>query len=666
LNSANTTALSLHGNLKKGTSLCELIDFLANEPKREQTIKYSKAGIPRTQEGKCISMHGWTGKILRINLTRQKTAIQEFDSEFALKWLGGRGFAAKILWDEVRPGTDAFSPENRLIFATGPLTGLSLPSSGKLVVATKSPLTGGYGDGNIGTWVSVMMRKAGYDAFVVEGRADKPTIIKVEDDKTEFLQAKDYWGLGTFETERSLKKKYGDVTGVVTIGKAGENRVKFANLVSQEGRGGGRPGIGAVMGSKNLKAVAVKGTKELPAADMAELKKLGFDGYKEVLGKPNYKFWKRQGTVSTIEWSQENSVLPTCNYKEAVFDHADTIGGFTMEKMKIQTRGCPQCNMTCGHVIPDVNNEPAELDYENVTLLGSNIGLGDLKKVAHLNRMCDDYGLDTISLGNVIGFAMEASEKKLINDKIEWGDYEKAKALTGEIAENEGKLSPVLSQGVRYASEKLGGGSSEWAMHVKGLEISAYDCHTTPAMALAYGTAAAGAHHKDSWVISWEVKYGRESYDETKVDKVIELQRLRGGMFESLTTCRLPWVEVGFELEWYPRFIKAATGVSMTLDNIYTIADRIYALIRAFWVREFGKQWNTSMDMIPVRWFKDPLTKGPLKGTKLDKNKYETMLQMYYKKRGWDHRGIPAQSTLTKLGLADVAQELSKYVKLTD
>jgi aldehyde:ferredoxin oxidoreductase len=602
-------------------------------------------------------MKGWAGKILRISLSKKKAVVQEFDSDFALTWLGGRGFAAKILWDEVKSGTDAFSPENRLVMATGPLTGASLPSSGKLLVAAKSPLTGGYGDGNIGTWACVMMRKAGYDAFVFEGRADRPTILR--------LDAKEYWTRGVFETEKGLKKQYGDVTGVVAIGRAGENKVRYANVVSQEGRGGGRPGIGAVMGSKNLKAVAIKGTGELPVDSMTELKKLGLEGYKEILGKPSYKFWKRQGTVSTIEWSQENSVLPTYNYREGVFDEADAIGGFTMEKFKIGNRGCPQCNMTCGNIIADTDGEPSELDYENITLLGSNIGLGDLKKIAHLNRICDDCGLDTISTGNAVGFAMEASENRLIDEKLEWGDFEKTKTLVEDIADNKGKLGSILAQGVRYASEKFGQGSQKWAMHVKGLEITAYDCHTTPAMALAYGTAASGAHHKDAWVISWEVKYGRESYDEAKVDKVIELQRLRGGMFELLTTCRLPWVEVGFELDWYPRFLKAALGRDLALEDIYTIADRTYAMIRAFWVREYGERWSSAMDMIPARWHSDPLTKGPLKGVKLDKIRYEAMLQLYYKKRGWDNRGIPTKSTFRKLGLDDVANELSGHIQLS-
>jgi aldehyde:ferredoxin oxidoreductase len=320
--------------------------------------------------------------------------------------------------------------------------------------------------------------------------------------------------------------------------------------------------------------------------------------------------------------------------------------------------------MICGNTIRDVENELSELDYENVALLGSNIGLGDIRKVAVLNRLADNLGMDTISLGGAIGFAMEASEKKLIDNKIEWGDFDEAKVLAEDIAHRRG-IGGLFAEGVRSASAKLGGSASKWAMHVKGLEISGYDCRTVPGMALAYGTSSIGAHHKDAWVISWEVSAGRETYNEAKVDKVIEFQRIRGGMFESLVTCRLPWIELGFDLEWYPRFLKAATGVEMTLSSIFTIADRIYALIRAFWVREFKEQWSSNMDVVPARWFNEPLTEGPWKGTKLDRAQYESMLQMYYKTRGWDSKGIPTKTTLTELGLSYVAQELSKHVQLT-
>ncbi len=611
-------------------------------------------------------MFGWTGKFLHVNLSKGKAVADAYEASVARGFLGGRGFAARILWDELKRGIDPLSPENKLVFAAGPLTGFSLPSSGKLVVASKSPLTGGYGDGNIGTFAAVQMRRAGYDAVIVEGRGKKPMVLLIRDEAVEFLDAKDMWDLNSFETERKLRSIYGSTAGILCIGQAGENLVKYAMIVSQEGRAGGRPGMGAVMGSKGLKAVVFIGSHDLQAAYPNEMQKLGAEAYREVLTKPNYTFWKRQGTMSTIEWSQENSVLPTYNYSEGVFQKAEAIGGFAMERIKVSNRGCPQCNMTCGNVVKDSDRKESELDYENVAMLGSNIGLGNLKQVAALNRVADEYGLDTISLGNVLGFAMEASEKGLIDEKIPWGGFKAAKALTKDIAYRQGGLGDLLADGVYSASEEIGQNSNQWAMHVKGLEVSAYDCHTTPAMALAYGTSSIGAHHKDAWVISWEVKTGRKGYTSEKVDKVIELQRIRGGVFECLTVCRLPWVEVGFELEWYTKLLHAATGMEMQWEDLNVIGDRVFNLTRAFWVREFGKKWSAEMDIPPVRWFEEPLSKGPLKGTKLDRAKYDSMLQTYYRKRGWDGRGIPMKSTLSKLGLKDVAHELGKCVKLAD
>jgi aldehyde:ferredoxin oxidoreductase len=626
-------------------------------------------------------MHGWNGKLLRVDLTRGKAVTQEYDPNMALTFLGGRGFAIKILWDELEPSIGALSPKNKLIFAAGPLTAFPLPSSGKLVIAAKSPLTGGYGDGNIGTIASVQLRRACYDAVVLEGKAKKPTVLWIDDDETEMLDGRDLWGLGAFETEKKIKEERGRTIGVLAIGPAGENMAKIAVVVSQEGRAGGRPGMGAIMGSKNLKAVAIKGSQIIPAADLDGLKAIGTNAYKAIVKKNNYDFWRRQGTMATVDWSQENSVLPTHNFREGVFDQAEAIGGFTMEKLKVAQKDCGNttcsnvcyncyetcpaftCNMICGNVIEDAEKKLSELDYENVAMLGSDIGVGDLKQVAVLNRLADDYGLDTISLGSVIGFAMEASEKKLIDHKIEWGDFDGAKALAEDIVYRRG-TGALLAEGTRAAAQKVGGDASKWAMNVKGLEITGYDCHAAPGMALSYGTSPIGAHHKDAWVISWEAKIGRDSYSEAKVDKVIEFQRIRGGMFECLTTCRLPWIEVGFELDWYSRFLKAATGVTVTMEDLFMIADRVYTLMRAFWVREYGERWSSALDGLPARWFEEPLTKGAFKGATLDREKYETMLQLYYEKRGWDSRGIPKKKTLVKLGLRDVAQELGQYVKL--
>jgi len=607
---------------------------------------------------------GWTGVFLQVDLSKNKAVAESYNKRLALNFIGGRGFAAKILWDRLKPGINPLSPENKLVFAAGPLTGFGLPNSGKLVVAAKSPLTDGYGDGNIGTVAAVQMRKAGYDAVIIEGKADTPVVLHIKNKVAEFLDAKDFWGLNSFKTEAQLKNIYERTAGIVSIGPAGENLVKFANVVSQEGRAGGRPGMGAVMGSKNLKAVVFEGSETLPAAYPKEMKELSAAGYREVMTKPSYTFWKRQGTMSTVEWSQENSTLPTFNFREAVFNKADKIGGFAMEKIKVSNRGCPQCNMTCGNVVKDSDKKLAELDYENTVMLGSNIGLGNLKQVAALNRVADELGLDTISLGNVLGFAMETSQKKLVPEKVRWGKFEETKALINDIAYRRG-FGEVLAEGVQAAAAKIGHGASDWAMHIKGLEITAYDCHAAPAMALAYATSSIGAHHKDAWVISWEVQFGRKSYSEEKINKVIELQRLRGGVFESLTVCRFPYAELGFQLEWYTKYLHAATGRELPFNALIYAADKTLNLIRAFWIREFGSNWTREMDIPPMRWFKEPLTEGPLKGSMLDLLKYDVMLKKYYRKRGWDERGIPKKTTLKKLGLSDVAKQLNKYVKLS-
>ncbi|AFK22762.1 tungsten-containing formaldehyde ferredoxin oxidoreductase [Pyrococcus sp. ST04] len=619
-------------------------------------------------------MKGWWGRILRVNLTTGEVKVQEYSPEIAKKFIGGRGLAAWILWNEVK-GVDPLSPENKLVFASGPFNGLPTPSGGKMVVAAKSPLTGGYGDGNLGTMATVHLRKAGYDALVVEGKAKKPVYIYIEDDNVSILSAEGLWGKGTFETERELKKIHGKNVGILSIGPAGEHLVKYAVVMSQEGRAAGRPGMGAVMGSKKLKAVVIRGTKEIPVADKEELRKLSQEAYEAILNAPGYPFWKRQGTMAAVEWTNENYALPTRNFQDGQFEFARSIDGYTLEGMKIKQRGCPYCNMPCGNVVLDAEGQESELDYENVALLGSNLGIGKLNEVAVLNRIADDMGMDTISLGVSIGFVMEAKERGLLKEGPEFGDFKGARELAYDIAYRRGELGNFAAEGVMRMAEKLGDDS--FAMHVKGLEVSGYNSYIYPAMALAYGTSSIGAHHKEAWVIAWEigtapiegekakkVEY-KITYDPIKAQKVVELQRLRGGLFEMLTACRLPWVEIGLSLDYYPKLLKAITGVNYTWDDLYTAADRVYALIRAYWVREFNGNWDRTKDYPPKRWFIEGLKSGPYKGQHLDKEKYDALLSEYYKLRGWDERGIPKKETLEKLGLDFVIPELEKVTKLT-
>jgi len=603
-------------------------------------------------------MEGQAGKILRINLSDGGIAKEEISEEMRAKFLGGRGFAAKILWDEVR-GVEPLSEENKIIFSTGPLTGLPLPSSGKMVIASKSPLTGGYGDGNIGTMAALHLRRAGYDVLIVEGKSEAPCYIAIHDEEVRIIDAGDLWGRTTFESQDKLEAEHGRNIGVLTIGPAGENMVRFANVISQRGRAGGRPGMGAVMGSKNLKAVVVKGTGKIPAFDEQRLREMGKAAYEEIKGKENYDFWIRQGTLMVFEWCNENSCLPTYNFREGAFRFSKRLDGYALEKLKVDRKGCPLCNMQCGNIIKDVEGENTELDYENVGMLGPNLGMDDLAKVGVLNRMADEYGLDTISLGSCLGFLMEASEKGLIDARIKWGDLEGCKKAIENLVKKRG-LGEIIFEGVRKASERVGGESRGWAMHVKGLEISAYNCHACPGMALSFGTSPIGAHHKDAWVISWEVSTDRFSYSKEKVEKVVELQRLRGGLFESMTTCRLPWIEVDFGIHWYPKFLQAATGKEMSQEEIFDLGDRIYALIRSYWVRE-NRGWTREMDYPPLRWFEEPLNQGDLKGQRLDRAQYDEMLSRYYGIRGWDENGIPLKQALDGLGLGDVVGVLGEH-----
>jgi len=610
-------------------------------------------------------MKGWNGKILRVDLTKKTSKITTYTEDIAKRFIGGRGLAIKLLWDELPKGADPLGLQNMLIFAAGPYTAYTVPNSGKMVVAAKSPLTGGYGDGNLGTRAAVNMRKCGLDAVVVSGKSDKPVYISVVDDKVEILDASHLWGKDSYVTEDWLMENHGGATGVLIIGQSGENLCNIATVVAQKGRAGGRPGMGAVMGSKHLKAVIFNGSKDVPAAHPEELKKLGKEGFDKIPKFDAFPYWKKVGTMMAADMMQTASALPTRNFSEGQFEHINNVNGDAVHAATVTQRGCPNCNMICGNTIIDSEGVESELDYENVTMLGPNIGIGDLAQVGTLNRICDELGLDTIGAGSCIGFAMECAEKGLVDMDLRFGDFEGAKKLIYEMADMKGH-GALFGKGTRAAAKEIGGDAPDYAIHVKGLEVSAYDCHYCPGMALSFGTSPIGAHHKDAWVISWEISSGiRGEYGPEKADKVIEFQRIRGGLFETIVACRFPWIELGYPLEDYPKYFEAATGVKMSLDDMWKMGDRIYALMRAFWAREYGDKWGRKMDYPPVRWFKHPLQKGPLKGQHLDEAKYDKLLSSYYQKRGWDERGIPTNKTLKELDLAKEAEELAKYVKVS-
>lgn len=611
-------------------------------------------------------MKGWIGRILRIDLTDKTFRTESFSVEFAHTWIGGRGFAAKILYDELAPGIDPLGPDNKLIVALGPISGISAPNTGKAVVAAKSPSTGGYGDGNLGTRVALELRKAGYDAMVVEGKADRPTMLLIEDDRVAFLPADAVWGRGTYDTNDWIYAGYGKGVGVLTIGQGGENLVRYAVVRSLEGRAGGRTGMGAVMGSKLLKAIVVKGTRPIPQADPEGMKQAGLGGLREVHRIDKESGWSVQSTNGVLAWCNEVAALPVRNFRKTSHPDAWKVDGERLNDARIATYGCPNCTMHCGIAMHDAEGRESELDYENVALLGPNLEIFDLPQVASLNYLCDDYGIDTMSSGGTLAFYADAIDHGATPGDFSFGDADGAKTLLSMIARREG-IGDVLADGTRAAARRFGHGSDAYAMQIKGLELAAYNCKYIPGMALALGVSPIGAHHKESWIIMFELKEtSRDSYGPEKAQKIIDLQRIRGGMFECIVSCRFPWIENGWPLDHYPVYFNLSTGLDWTLDDFWTVGDRIYALLKLFWLREHP-QTDRSSDFPPAVWFDSTNadTEGPIAGLHLEYDKYDRLLQHYYDLRGYDQRGIPTMDTLRRLGLGAEAAGAAEFGRLT-
>ncbi len=611
-------------------------------------------------------MDGWTGRMLRIDLSSKTHRTESFGEDFAKTFVGGRGFASKILYDELKPGIDPLGPDNKFIVAVGPIAGIPAPNTGKTVVAAKSPMTGGYGDGNLGTRTTEHLRKAGYDVLIVEGKAERPTMLVIEDDKVEFLPADEVWGKGTYETNDWIYSKYGKGVGVLNIGQGGENLVRYAVVRSLEGRAGGRTGMGAVMGSKLLKAIVVKGTGAIPQADPAAMKTLGIEDLRKVRDIDKETGWSIQSTNGVLAWCNEVAALPVRNFRKTHHPEAWRIDGERLNDARIATYGCPNCTMRCGITIHDKEGREAELDYENIGLLGANLEIFDLPQVGSLNYLCDDYGLDTMSSGCVLSFYADAIDQGDIEGDFKFGDAERAKKLLTEIALRQGPVTKLLGEGTLRASRSFGKKTEPYAMHVKGLELAAYNCKFIPGMALAFGVSPIGAHHKESWIITFELKEtSRESYGPEKAHKVIELQRIRGGLFEFIVACRFPWVELGWGIENYPKYFNTITGLDWTLEDFWKVSDRIYALIKLFWLREYPNT-DRKLDYPPAVWF-DPSnadTEGPIAGKVLERDKYDGLLQHYYDIRGYDKRGLPTKATLDRLGLSKEAAAAERYGSL--
>lgn len=603
-------------------------------------------------------MDGYGGTILRVNLTSGEITKTSTPPDLIRDYIGGRGFGAYLLYKEVPPKADPLGPENKLIVSSGPISGLMIPGAGKMDFTTKSPLTGGYAGASLGGMLTAEFKYVGIDSIIFEGISPKPVYLLVDDDKVQIVDASEYWGEGTITVEKKLKEKYGEEFQVAVIGPGGENLVAFASINHDYGRQAGRGGVGTVMGSKKLKAIVVHGTKSISVHDLEAYRKAGMALFKACKDAEGLKPWQAYGTTIVTSWCDEVGALPTRNFSSGHFEDGgkNLYGPVMREKIVITDKGCFGCPSPCGKYssMKRYNSQVEGPEYETIGMLGSNLGLANIEDVAEANRLCDELGIDTISAGGVIAWAIECYQKGILKDKdtdglkLSFGDANIVFTLIKKIASKEG-LGNLLSQGSKRASQILGQESEKFAIHVKGMEQSAYATHNATAMLLAYMTCDVGAHHNRAWAITYDLQVGRDRVVPEKVARVIWLQNFRP-MFDVLGACRLQWVELNIDRDLYVPALEAITGVHRTWEDLEKVGERIWNLNRLFWIREiegFGRDW----DLPPQRFYTDPPPDGATAGQITKLEDVHRLLDMYYEQRGWDTNGIPKPETLQRLEL---------------
>lgn len=630
-------------------------------------------------------IYGYAGQILRIDLTSGKITKEPLKQELVDGYLGGRGFTAKILYDENPPNVEPFDPENIIVIAMGPLSGHYLPASGKTHFCTKSPASGGYGDSNMGGHFGVNMKYAGYDVTIISGQAAEPSYILIDDDEVSIRPAGQYWGMSSTAVESSLKRELGEDYQVAAIGPAGEKLVRFACISHDYGRQAGRTGVGAVLGSKNIKALVTHGTGSIPVYDPAGLFEHGQKTFDVIRAKPGFAVWTPTGTAGIVDWVNSVGAIPTNNFQRSFIDYAEKINGARLvEDLKLLDKGCFACPNPCGkygYAKTILGNAYVEgPEYETLAMLGSNCGLQDINEIAYANYLCDELGMDTCSAGVVVSFAIECFEKKLVSEEqlgmaVRFGDLPSVAHILESIAKRDG-LGDVLAEGVKRAAGIIGQNSDHFAIHVKGLEWTGYESRNGPGMMLGYMTSDIGAHHARCWVLaddfaatsaasggdfvkaesasalvgqSFEFKPMPKAVSWDMVPKVIASQSMRPA-YDIMGVCRLQTMELGLEPEYYEDLLYCTTGRKLTWDDVLKYSEKVWQLTRAYNCREiddFGRKY----DYPPPRFYKDAIPEGPSKGHFLDLELIEDMLDKYYEARGWDKNGIPTKETLARFGL---------------
>ena len=605
-------------------------------------------------------------RILHVDLTERRSWVERVEADSIQPYLGGVGLGTRLLYDRLPPGADPLGPDNVVVFAPGVFAGTPVATGAKHAVVAKSPLTEMLGDSLSGSFWSHTLRRAGYDALVVTGRAETLSFLFIYDGRVEIRPGQHLAGLSTVGTEQTLKSELGsDQVSVSSIGPAGEVGVRFACIANDHSRMAGRTGLGAVMGSKNLKAIAVRGSGTIHVADINALESMAVDLARRCQDPPTHKY-RTLGTPGNVLLLNAMGALPTRNYRETIFDGVEKISGESLNAQYVErVVACSGCPVGCEHIAmvrqgPYASTQ-TRIDYEPLYAMSSLWGVDDLAASLRAVEVAGDAGMDAISAGATVAWAMECFERGILNKKDfdgmepRFGNAEAAIALLEKIARREG-IGDVLAEGSKRAAEQVGQGSLDFAMQVKGMEMAGYDPRSMKTMGLGYAVGTRGACHNRS------PGYGPDA--QGVVDRLtggtdrghlLMLLENRAAVFDSLVWCK--FIRGLFE-DFYgeaAHFYETVTGLESSGEMLATAGERICNLKKAFNIRE---GWTAADDWLPERALRDPIPSGPGQGVHMRENELRAMIDGYYAARGWTADGLIPREKLAALDLKSVAEDV--------
>jgi len=609
-------------------------------------------------------LHGYAGRILHIDLTTGKTHVAPLNEEYAKKYIGGIGLGIRLLLDNSKPGVDPFSPENPLILATGPIAGTMWPTGGNgHAFVSKSPQSFGVGESKAHGSFGTELKRAGYDVVIFKGKAEKPVYVWIDDDSVQLLDASHLMGKSPAETEDAIKEELGDYyIRVASIGIAGEKLARLACIINEKTRAAGRTGMGAVMGSKNLKAIAVRGTLDINAAKPEEFMEFVKEFHERMKGPATQKY-RTLGTPLNVLVHNAIAVMPTRNYNNASFEGAEKVSGEVInERFVAKIIGCSSCAMRCEHicVVPEgpYKGTITRMEYETLWAMGPYCGVDRLDAIMKGMDLCNYYGIDAISAGVIVGFAMDCYENGILTEKdlggidARFGNHEAMVQLIEKIGKREG-VGDILAEGVKIAGEKIGKGAEKLAQHIKGVEVTGYDLRALKTAALGFAVSFRGADHNRHGAYGFDVK--------GKVNRLI-VEKGRGKMVkdledqytivDSLIVCKFSRGTYYKGFEDMAKLYSLVTGFEVTAEDLRKSGERINNVARLFNIREgLGRKDDT----LPYKVMHLPVPdEGPSKGAYVTQKELDFLLDDYYEARGWNKEGKPTIEKLKELGMNDL------------